>query len=126
MHRFGLRIKRDILRPQTEDHAHGTTGHEEEPEHMQELRRRLEGLEGEEIKERIERLGPEDALKGIETEGLRARMGAWNLEGGDVSGEKGGVAGEQWEGEPAKEEKKEEEETLQQWRTRMAQTENDS
>ena len=80
MHRFGQRIKRDILRPQTEDFAHGTTGAEEEPEHIRELRQRLEGLEGEEIKAKIERLGPEAALQEIETEGLRNEMGGWNLE----------------------------------------------
>lgn len=59
MHRFGQRIKRDILRPETEDYAHGTTGTENEAQYLQDLRRRLESLEGGEIKERIERLGPE-------------------------------------------------------------------
>ncbi len=59
MHRFGQRIKRDILRPETEDYAHGTTGTESEAQYLQDLRRRLEAFEGGEIKERVERLGPE-------------------------------------------------------------------
>lgn len=59
MHRFGQRIKRDILRPETEDYAHGTTGTETEARYLQDLRRRLEAFEGGEIRDRIERLGPE-------------------------------------------------------------------
>ena len=81
MHRFGQRIKRDILRPQTEDYAHGTTGNEEEPEHLQELRRRLESLGGEEIKAKVERLGPEATLQDLETERLRKEIGGWNSDG---------------------------------------------
>src|SRR4051794_27038930 len=30
MHRFGQRMRREVLRPQTLDHEHGTTGEEEE------------------------------------------------------------------------------------------------
>lgn len=59
MHRFGQRIKRDILRPETQDYAHGTTGTEVEAEYLQDLRRQLESFEGTEIKERVERMGPE-------------------------------------------------------------------
>lgn len=60
MHRFGQRVRRDILRPESEDYAHGTTGTEPPPaQYLQDLRRRLEALEGGEIKERVERLGPE-------------------------------------------------------------------
>lgn len=59
MHRFGQRLRRDILRPETEDYAHGTTGAEFEAMYMQDLRRRLEAFEGGEIKGRVEILGPE-------------------------------------------------------------------
>lgn len=95
MHRFGQRIKRDILRPQTEDHFHGTTGTEEEPEHLQELRRRLEDLEGEEIRAKIETYGADATLQEIETERLKREMGGWN-------------PGEGGKGE-----------TLDEWRSRM-------
>ena len=59
MHRFGQRMRRDLLRPQTLDYAHGTTGEEPEAEHLQLLRKRLENLGGDEIQESIHRLGPE-------------------------------------------------------------------
>lgn len=65
MHRFGQRIKRDILRPETEDYAHGTTGTETEAKHINDLRRLLEGFEGNEIKEKVERLGPDAVLEAI-------------------------------------------------------------
>lgn len=67
MHRFGQRVKRDILRPETEDYAHGTTGTEVEAEYLQDLRRRLESLEGPEIKDKIESLGPEVVFDAIGT-----------------------------------------------------------
>ena len=63
MHRFGQQIRRDVLRPQFQDYAHGTTGHEVEAEHLQELRARIDQLSGDEIKERVERLGPDAALR---------------------------------------------------------------
>lgn len=97
MHRFGQRIKRDILRPQTEDHAHGTTGHEEEPEHLQELRRRLEALKGDEIRAKVEKYGADATLQEIETERLKREMGGWKPAGGED----------------------ENEETLEEWRGRM-------
>lgn len=65
MHRFGQRIKRDILRPETEDYAHGTTGTEVEADYLQDLRRRLEGLEGREIQEKMTRLGPDVMFEAI-------------------------------------------------------------
>ena len=83
MHRFGQRIRRDIFRPQTEDHAHGTTGTEEEAEPLQELRRRLESLEGEEIRAKVEKYGPDATLEEIETERLKREMGGWNPDAGE-------------------------------------------
>lgn len=65
MHRFGQHLRRDILRPQSLDHAHGTTGDEPEAEHLRVLRDRLEGLGGAEIKEKVDRLGPEAVLREI-------------------------------------------------------------
>lgn len=65
MHRFGQHLRRDILRPQSLDHAHGTTGDEPEAQHLQVLRDRLETLGGAEIKEKVDRLGPDAALREI-------------------------------------------------------------
>ena len=65
MHRFGQRIRRDILRPQMEDYAHGTTGKEVDAAYLQDLRKRLESWEGSEIKETVERLGPEGMFEAI-------------------------------------------------------------
>ena len=59
MHRFGQRVKREILRPETQDYAHGTTGTEVEAEYLKSLRRRMESFEGSEIKDSVERMGPE-------------------------------------------------------------------
>ena len=65
MHRFGQQLRRDILRPQHEDHHHGTTGLEEEPEHIVKLRTRLEQLSGDEIKHEIKQNGIENVIKAI-------------------------------------------------------------
>ena len=65
MHRFGQNLRRDILRPQSLDHAHGTTGDEPEAEHLRILRQRLEDLGGAEIKEKVDRLGPDALLREI-------------------------------------------------------------
>lgn len=66
MHRFGQRVKRDILRPESEDHAHGTTGTEVEAEYLQDLRKRLESLEGSEIKDKVESMGPEAVYQALD------------------------------------------------------------
>ena len=65
MHRFGQRIRRDILRPEGLDYAHGTTGQEVEASHLQDLRRKLEGLPGAEIRDKVRALGPEGLLEAI-------------------------------------------------------------
>lgn len=65
MHRFGQRMRRDILRPETLDYAHGTTGDEVEARHLRELRTRLEGLDGAEIQEKVQRFGHENVLEAI-------------------------------------------------------------
>lgn len=64
MHRFGQRMRREILRPQTLDHAHGTTGEEKpEAQHLRELRERLEKVPGEEIRQKMSELGPDGLLR---------------------------------------------------------------
>ena len=65
MHRFGQRVKRDILRPESEDYAHGTTGTEVEADHLKDLRRRLESLGGSEIKDKVESMGPEAVYEAL-------------------------------------------------------------
>ena len=74
MHRFGQRIRRDILRPETLDYTHGTTGDEVEPNHLQKLRTKLEALHGTEIRDKVHGLGPEAAFEaiGVTVEELRA------------------------------------------------------
>ncbi|KAL8672365.1 MAG: hypothetical protein Q9168_003161 [Polycauliona sp. 1 TL-2023] len=65
MHRFGQRVRREMLPPDTLDYAHGTTGEGDEPQHMQELRMRLESLAGGQIQRRLEEIGPEQVIKEI-------------------------------------------------------------
>ena len=65
MHRFGQRVKRNILRPEYEDHAHGTTGTEVEAEYLQDLRTRLDSLEGSEIKDKVETMGPDAVYQAL-------------------------------------------------------------
>jgi len=67
MHRFGQQIRRDVLRPQALDYAHGTTGHEVEAQHLQELRARLEAMSGSELKAQVETLGPKALLQKLGT-----------------------------------------------------------
>ena len=63
MHRFGQTLRRDILRPQALDYAHGTTGDEGEAEHLALLREKIEMMRGEEIREKVTRVGPDKALE---------------------------------------------------------------
>lgn len=65
VHKFGQRMRRDILRPETLDYAHGTTGQEIEASHLQALRSRLENLKGEEIRHKLHTLGPDAILEAI-------------------------------------------------------------
>lgn len=74
MHKFGQRMRRDILRPETLDYAHGTTGQEFEANHIKALRSRLQDLKGEEIRDKMHTLGPDALLEaiGATAEELRA------------------------------------------------------
>ncbi|KAL9015947.1 MAG: hypothetical protein Q9185_006670 [Variospora sp. 1 TL-2023] len=65
MHRFGQRMRREVLPPDMLDYAHGTTGEEAEPEHLRELRSRLEAIGGDEIRRRVRELGTEGAMREI-------------------------------------------------------------
>ncbi|KAL9599582.1 MAG: hypothetical protein Q9219_003738 [cf. Caloplaca sp. 3 TL-2023] len=65
MHRFGQRMRREVIPPDTLDYAHGTTGEETVPEHIQALRQRLEKIDGETIERRVRELGMDEALREI-------------------------------------------------------------
>ena len=67
MHRFGQRLRRDVLRPETLDYAHGTTGEETEAQHLKELRDRCEALTGEDIRGAYEAVGMEGMLEKLGT-----------------------------------------------------------
>ncbi|CZS88254.1 related to GIP3 Glc7-interacting protein whose overexpression relocalizes Glc7p from the nucleus [Rhynchosporium graminicola] len=68
MHRFGQQFRREILKPESADHIHGTTGLEDQPRHLQLLRAMLECLDGDEIKNRINRQGTESLLEDLKDE----------------------------------------------------------
>ena len=61
MHRFGQKIRREILPPESFDHLHRSKTSEETPEsrHLQELRRRLEQLDGRQITDLYNKEGVE-------------------------------------------------------------------
>jgi len=73
MHRFGQKFRRDILKPDGEDHEHGTTGQEDHPAHLQLLRATVEGLGGEEIRRKIEAIGQDAVLHELENEASELR-----------------------------------------------------
>lgn len=74
MHRFGQQFRRDILKPDLEDHEHGTTGREEQPRHLQLLRAMVDGLGGEEIKNKINSQGHEAVMEELNNEASLLRM----------------------------------------------------
>lgn len=61
MHRFGQKIRRDILKPESQDHLHGTDGTEKEAAHLQYLRKMVEDMGGDLIKRKVQTEG-EDAV----------------------------------------------------------------
>jgi hypothetical protein len=63
MHRFGQQIRRDILRPETEDVEHGTTGKEIWAPHLQVLRGMIEELGGDEIRRKVDSGGQEAVIE---------------------------------------------------------------
>ncbi|KAM3074210.1 Microtubules assembly and stabilization protein [Clarireedia jacksonii] len=74
MHRFGQKIRRNILKPETEDHEHGTTGKEIHPAHLQLLRSMVEDLQGEDIKNRIESHGQDAVIAELSNEASMLRQ----------------------------------------------------
>jgi len=74
MHRFGQKFRRDILRPEGEDHEHGTTGLEEQPRDLKLLRAMIEGLGGDELRRRIESEGQENVLEDLANEASMLRQ----------------------------------------------------
>jgi hypothetical protein len=68
MHRFGQRVRREVFRPQTLDHEHGTTGEEEETQQIMALRSKLEAIKGEEIKDKVETMGAEAVIRELSTD----------------------------------------------------------
>ena len=65
MHRFGQRFRRDILPPHgTDDHLHKTSSHDPaEPDHLRELRRRLEEVDSDELRSSVLAIGLEETMK---------------------------------------------------------------
>ena len=74
MHRFGQQFRRDILKPETEDHVHGTTGREEQPMHLQVLRAMVDDLAGEEIKNKIMEQGHDAVIAELSDEASYLRQ----------------------------------------------------
>lgn len=75
MHRFGQKIRRNILKPEGEDNLHGTTGHEIQPAHLQFLRSMVEDLQGEDIRNKLETLGPDAVIAELNNEASILRQG---------------------------------------------------
>lgn len=63
MHRFGQQFRRNLLKPDTEDTLHGTTGKEVWEPHIQMLRATIEELGGEEIRRKVQEGGQDAVLK---------------------------------------------------------------
>lgn len=76
MHRFGQKFRRDILKPEGQDHEHGTTGQEDTPMHLQLLRGMVEGLGGEELRRKIEEEGQDAVLEELKNDASELR---WQL-----------------------------------------------
>jgi hypothetical protein len=76
MHRFGQQFRRDLLKPESEDPLHGTTGKEVLSPHLEMLRATIEDLEGEEVRKMYEEGGQEAVLKepGEEASVLRHKI----------------------------------------------------
>lgn len=74
MHRFGQQFRRDILKQDLEDHEHGMTGREEQPRHLQLLRAMVDGLGGEEIKNKINSQGHEAVMEELNNEASLLRI----------------------------------------------------
>lgn len=73
MHRFGQKFRRDILKPEGEDHEHGTTGQEETPVHLHLLRATIEEIGGDVLRRKIEECGEDVVLEELSNEASELR-----------------------------------------------------
>ena len=78
MHKFGQKMRRDVLPPSgTDDHLHRTSSKDPaEPEHLQALRRHLEQLGGDEIRESVLDIGLDATVQRLGAESERMRRGS--------------------------------------------------
>lgn len=85
MHRFGQKFRRDISKPDTEDHLQGTNA-DEQPKHLQMLRAMVAGLGGEEIRARVQMIGDDHLLDDMSNEAsiLKKELQAQDPEGWEV------------------------------------------
>lgn len=102
MHRFGQKLRRDILPPESFDHLHRSKTSEETPEarHLQELRKRLEQLDGKQISELYRKEGVEGLYKymGATREELAQMEKEGMVPGGVLFGGEGEKEGDGREG----------------------------
>lgn len=70
MHRFGQQIRREVFRPEDANRAQNSSGKEQ---HLHTVRLRLEAIDGEQLRERVFRIGYHAALaeEGVTAEELR-------------------------------------------------------
>ena len=90
MHRFGQQVRREVLRPQQLDHAHGTTGEEREARHLQLLREKLEGISGGEIRGLVEERGVDRTVRELVDlgEGLKVKSQSVRGDEAEVQGKR--------------------------------------
>ena len=71
MHRFGQTMRREVLKSTgIEDNLHGTSENSTDPPHLAALRSKLEELNGEDIRLRVERDGADNVIREL---GLNAQ-----------------------------------------------------
>ncbi|KAJ9614539.1 Microtubules assembly and stabilization protein [Cladophialophora chaetospira] len=64
MHRFGQSIRREVLKPtEMDDHLHGSHSTDSDPPHLAALRAKLEEMQGEDIRFRVERDGADNVIR---------------------------------------------------------------
>jgi hypothetical protein len=74
MLRFGHKFRRDILKPEQEDHMPAGSEHELLTPHLEMLKSMIDGLGGEEIRRKIEEGGQEAVLKELTEEASALRQ----------------------------------------------------
>jgi len=74
MHRFGQKMRREILKPEMEDHKHSAADMKQWAPHLQLLRDTLEELGGEEIRKKIEAGGQNALIQELNIEASALRQ----------------------------------------------------